>query len=175
MSDTLHSYTVVVIQLTRERVTRSLIMKKLIVALSLASIIGTTAAWAHTDAMGIVKERMDLMKELKTAMKNLKPLVRDPNKNTHSSIKQHAFVLEKNAGEQMTVLFPKGSLDKPTETSVEIWNQWDEFLILANNQKQLAQELILEVDTNANAKTITKIFRDIADNCSNCHEKFKVE
>jgi len=126
-------------------------MKKVVFIISLLFATATALVFAHGDATGIVKERMDLMVSLKNAMKNLKPLFRGKEEYDVEKVKQNALAIRDAAGNHMTKLFPEGSLKMPSEATPEIWTQWEEFQRLADNLERLGQALHDGAENNQTA------------------------
>lgn len=121
-------------------------MKKIICSAGLTFLLASIfvfwqPVFAHGGATGVVKERMDLMENLKDAMKALKPIFRGKTDYDVEVVKKNALVIRDNAGDQMSKLFPAGSLKKPSEAKLEIWEDWEEFERLADNLKRLGQAL----------------------------------
>ena len=129
-------------------------------------------AHAHGGATGIVKERMDGMLVLGKAMKALNAEAQADAPNLETVHKSGQEIVAQS-GAKMVSRFPTGSLDKPTEASAEIWNQFDEFRQLADELEILGLEL-------ANASTITSTglsaqLRALGENCKACHQDFRVK
>ncbi len=89
------------------------------------------AAFAHTGATGVMKERMDAMSEMGDAMKNLAPMMRGQTAYDPAAVRAAAETMIAHAGSSMAELFPEGSNGKPSEALNAIWEDWDEFAALA--------------------------------------------
>ena len=105
--------------------------KKLTIAAVVAAgpVIGlllTVPAWSHEDATGVVKERMDTMKAIGEAMKGLTAMFKGERPYDATEVKKLAASINSRAG-HVTKLFPKGSLQKPTEALPAIWEKWPTF------------------------------------------------
>jgi cytochrome c556 len=118
-------------------------MNKIITTVVLVFItsIFSQLVMAHGGATGIVKERMDLMDNMKDAVKQLKAVFKGEIEYNPDTIRQSALVIRDHSGEAMTKLFPQGSLKHSSEAKPGIWQEWDRFTQLANNQKKIAQGL----------------------------------
>ncbi len=91
----------------------------------------TIDVWAHSGATGVVKERMDSMKEMKESMKSLSAMFKGEETYNPERVRDAANILIKTSGENITRLFPEGSLHKPSEAKSEIWSEWNQFNTLA--------------------------------------------
>ncbi len=89
------------------------------------------AAFAHSGATGVMKERMDAMSEMGDAMKKLAPMMRGQTAYDPVAVRAAAETMIAHAGSSMTELFPEGSNGKPSEALNAIWEDWDEFAALA--------------------------------------------
>ncbi|TRD15149.1 c-type cytochrome [Palleronia caenipelagi] len=105
-------------------------MKAWLVALALSS--SAFAAFAHSGAMGVTKERMDAMGEMGDAMKRLTPMMRGETDYDPQVVRDAADVMIRHSGSQMTELFPEGSNGAPSEALDKIWEDWDAFSALAD-------------------------------------------
>ena len=79
----------------------------LIVTLGLVSF--GLAAWSHSGATGIVKERMDGMSAMSRVIKDLTPMMRGNVDYDAQQVRDAADVMISHAGDQMTSLFPEGT------------------------------------------------------------------
>ena len=130
------------------------------------------SAYGHGGATGIVKERMDSMETLKDTMKSLRTMIIKDKGYDAAELKRYARVIEDHAGEYMIDMFPEGSLDKPTEAKVELWEEWGTFTTMANDLESLAVDLG-RFASATNSKETKNRFKLIADNCSDCHDKYR--
>lgn len=114
---------------------------KLIVSTIAAALIVSAAAYGHGGATGIVKERMDAMGILGDALKSLTSIMQGQVSYDADKIRQNATQIRQHAGEQMTRLFPDGSLGMPSEARALIWSDWEDFEALASRLETLAMGL----------------------------------
>jgi len=129
-----------------------------------------TSVWAHGGATGIVKERMDLMSALGSSMKQLSKIIRKKIPYKAEEVREIAKKIEAHADENMTKLFPKGSLKKPSEAKPEIWQDWAAFKELS---KRLAGEArALNAAANASGPPVAAI-RALGKTCTACHKDFR--
>lgn len=108
-----------------------------------AAIVATlsAAAYAHTGATGIVRERMDAMEVMSKAVESIAKMMMGETPYDADAVKQGAILIKKHSGEAMTSLFPEGSLQKASVARPEIWSNWDEFVSLADQLGVLADGL----------------------------------
>ncbi len=109
------------------------------IAVFLITVGATTNA--HENATGVVKERMDLMGNLGKSMKALTRLIRGRDPYDSGKVKALAKELADHGSENLTKLFPKGSLHKPSTARPEIWDDWERFAALANLLTDYAKAL----------------------------------
>lgn len=117
-----------------------------LLAAALAVIAGLAPLAAHQGATGIVKQRMEAMKAVGKAMKTVDQMVRGKIKYDAEAVKAQARVIKGHAGEALTKLFPKGSLDHPTEATAKIWDEWEGFKALADRLAAYAGALEAAAD-----------------------------
>ncbi|WP_136659909.1 cytochrome c [Nitratireductor sp. XY-223] len=116
-----------------------------LIAASVVTAI-SAAAYAHTGATGIVKERMDAMSVMSKAVKSISKMMMGETPYDADVVKQGAALIKNHAGEAMTSQFPEGSLQKPSVAKPEIWTNWDEFVSLADRLGVLADGLEAAAD-----------------------------
>ena len=108
----------------------------------------TTNLLAHGGATGIVKERMELMKDMKTSMKSLTEIFKGQVAYDAHRVRDAALALQNTAGKKLIMLFPEGSLHKPSEAKAEIWQDWDRFESLADRLEQYSAALSAAADNH---------------------------
>ena len=104
------------------------------------------AAFAHSGATGVMKERMDAMGEMGDAIKRLTPMMRGQTDFDPDLVRSAADTMIGHAGSQMTELFPDGSNGKPSEALDAIWEDWEEFAALADALRESAEGMKLAAD-----------------------------
>jgi len=123
----------------------------------------------HDHAAGVVKERMDMMETMAKHMKAITERIK--GKTDLGAIKPNAEAIAEHAP-HLVHLFPKGSMQRPTEARPAIWQNWQDFEGKASAVKIEAKKLAaidakdfpaLEAGVLALSKT-----------CSACHEKYRV-
>lgn len=117
-------------------------ISKILAGAALASMVSVTA-FAHGGATGVVKERMEAMSALKEAMKVLTPMMQGKTSYDADLVVRQAKIIGKHSGSELTELFPKGSLEKPSEARPEIWENWSDFQNLANQMSTYSEGLAL--------------------------------
>lgn len=118
-------------------------MNKMITAVSLVLMVSASSqlVMAHGGATGIVKERMDLMDNMKDAVKQLKAIYKGDVEYDPDTIRNAALVIRDHSGDAMSRLFPEGSLEGKSEAKPIIWQEWNRFRTLADDQEKIAQGL----------------------------------
>ncbi len=89
-------------------------------------------AFAHEGATGIVKERMDAMERIATAMKRVGAMMNGKTDYEAGEVVRAAETIHRHGGENLTRLFPKDSLQRPTRARPDIWRDWQKFKSLAD-------------------------------------------
>lgn len=118
----------------------SRLTKVALIAISL-SMFTAMGAKAHGGATGVVKERMMMMESLGKSLKELKDMMRGKTTYEPERVREIARKMSDHGGDTMTKLFPKDSLDKPSEALPSIWKQWDKFKASANQLTAYANAL----------------------------------
>jgi cytochrome c556 len=106
-------------------------------------------------------------------------------------IKQSAQTIGDHAGEKLLVLFPNVPLQKASEASETIWENWDRFQILASRMALQAQGLAMAADNPLSGKkpgrsdnrvlasyaamAPDEIFALLGQTCSDCHKQFRIK
>ena len=121
-------------------------MRTGLVILTTASIIAVTAALAHKGATGVVLERMQGMTALGDVVKKLTPMMRGRTPFDADQVRAGADVMVTHAGQQMTSLFPEGSVQPVSKVLPSVWEDWDEFVELAEQLELRAEGLKLSAD-----------------------------
>jgi cytochrome c556 len=135
-----------------------------------ALAISTATGTGHDHATGVVKERMDMMEAIAKSMKAISERIK--SKSDLSGIKADAEAIAGHAP-HIIHLFPKGSMQKPTEARAAIWQNWLDF----ENKAQA-----LETESGKLAKLNTDDFaaltaqvQAVSQTCSACHTKYRAK
>jgi|SRR6056297_1420574 len=110
--------------------------KTMIAGLCVAGL--TAGAWAHSGAMGVVKERMDAMKAMGEAVKRIKPMMSGEAEYDAGVVRAAARVIAKESGTAMTAKFPEGSGGGVSEALPEVWGDRARFEALARDLETTA-------------------------------------
>lgn len=161
----------------------------LVVVMALVLVLSATGVFAHRDATGIVKRRMDAMESMGSAMKGLKAMMRGRQPYDVERVRAYARTIAGHAGEQLTVLFPEGSLDHPTRANTAIWVEWDRFSTMARELTVYAEALAASASNERGAGDAATtgeptprelaamapdaVFARLQKNCSSCHRMFR--
>ncbi|SHM66938.1 Cytochrome c556 [Roseovarius litoreus] len=101
----------------------------------------SAAAFAHSGATGVVKERMDAMKSMGDAVKRIKPMMSGEAAYDEAAVRAAAQAIADEAGTAMTEKFPEGSTDHPSEVLQRTWDEWSRFTGLAEQLEVAANGL----------------------------------
>lgn len=144
----------------------------------IALVLGGTAALAHKGATGIVKERMDQMGGIAKAMKAMGAMFKGDVDYDAEQVRLLARDVAASGGTEMSVLFPKDSLQHPSEARPEIWSDWDTFSTRADEMQAaavaLANGAANPTDGSAGPKP-ADLFQDLAQTCKSCHQDFRIK
>ena len=127
--------------------------------------------WAHSGAMGIVKERMDAMEEVGKAMKAMAKMIKGEAEFDTAEIARNSKIIHDRSGPALTKLFPADSLQKPSEATPAIWDQWPRF-------EELSDDLMTHADmlsVAASKEAAKAAFGQLGSTCKACHESFRIK
>jgi cytochrome c556 len=120
--------------------------KTLAAAGALIVIASTGVALAHGGATGIVKERMDLMASVGKSMKTITEIFQGEKPYDPAIVRKASNSIASHGGEQMTKLFPEGSIQGPSESLPAIWQEWKRFSELSADLTKYANALAAAAD-----------------------------
>ncbi|MCW2306860.1 c-type cytochrome [Rhodobium gokarnense] len=155
------------------------------VALAAAAIVSDDPpSLAHSEAKGVIKERMDLMQGLKDTVKAVTPMFKGKAPYEKAKVKAAGKHIHAHAGADMTELFPKDSLQHPSDALPKIWDDWPDFTSRAKDLKSLGKDLARTAGKSAPegvtlspevAKLLpaTATFKKIVKTCTSCHETYR--
>ena len=164
------------------------------------TLLASQVALSHGGATGVVKNRMDLMGELKRGMKSLSSMYKGDKQYDPLLVRHASDIIKSHSGSAMTKFFPEGSLHEHSEAKDNIWQQWEDFVELAEQQYLISHALSsaanntpeepslkisnmmggdLLKDSIANKVDLAtlpsnQVFKLLIDNCSSCHTRFRV-
>ena len=139
--------------------------------MSVADLPGGAAVQAHSNATGVVKERMDLMKSLGGEVKELARMFKGETPYDPRAVAASAKRIENLSGGHMLRLFPDGSTDAPSEAKADIWRHWPEFEAQADDLGTRASILAVFADQGEDQARLA--FGRVVDACKSCHQDFK--
>ncbi len=146
---------------------------KVLTLSAVITVSATTVVFAHGGAMGVVKERMDLMSAIGKNMKSVAAMVKGEVKFDPAAIESSAKSIAEHST-KVNDLFPKGSLDKPTEALPAIWEDWDRFTQLSKNLETETNKLA-EVAASGDKRAVMMQFAKTGKICSTCHTDFRLK
>lgn len=141
---------------------------KIVHGVVLAMFVGS-AAFAHSGATGIVKERMDMMKDLGATMKAL--VLQSKAHTVEQQVVLDARKTIIGHADHLVGMFPKGSNERPSEASPAIWVERDKFDELFREMRSAAIDLSRAPD----AKPLSEQVAAITAACKACHQQFRVK
>lgn len=173
--------------------------KKVVVASAAAFAMMTAAVFAHEDAVGVVKERMDAMSDMGTVMKKMGVMMRGDSPLDADIIRASARTILDHSGKSLTIHFPEESNANPSRARDEIWSNWEEFIALSDQLNTLATGMeaaagnglmmagssrmmkggMMGADTHMptpqmlTSMPIDGVFKMVGQTCSACHTKFR--
>lgn len=142
----------------------------IVLALALAGL--TSLVHAHSGAMGVVKERMDLMKGMGDAMKTMGAMLKGETPFEPAVVADKAGYLAEHAG-RIPKLTPEGSNDKPSEALPIIWQEWDGYEQGADALAKEGGKLAEIAGNGADERAIKIQFAKVSNTCGSCHDKYR--
>lgn len=127
--------------------------------------------YAHTGATGVVKQRMDLMSDIARQMKTIGAIARGKAAFDGASVSAAAARIADH-GKHMPMLFPKDSLQPPSEATARIWRDWEKF-VAAGEDMSAAAEALAAAGRSGDAVVVKDGFRSLGKTCSACHKDFR--
>lgn len=119
--------------------------ERIVLGAATASVIAI-AAYAHSGASGVVKERMDAMGAMQDAMKRLLPVMQGQADYDAEAVRTEAAIIAGLAGEALTRMFPEDSIAPPSEAKEAIWQDWDSFAAMSEQLEVAANGLAAAAD-----------------------------
>ena len=140
--------------------------------LAIAIVTSPALVFAHSGATGVVKERMELMDSIASQMKLVGEMIKGDRTFAGDSVVTAANMIAEHADE-MPEKFPEGSLDHPSEALPVIWEDWDEFLRLAEELRTTAGSLAQVAQDATDSGELRLAFAAVGKTCTSCHEGFR--
>lgn len=151
--------------------TSKLLIFGCLVGVAVTTALGSsTLVQAHKGAKGIVMERMMAMKSISESMKTIGLMVRGKTQVEDAKLKDAAAAINKHAT-TIPKMFPKGSINGPSEALPAIWEKWQDFESQAKDLASYASKI--ETLSDANKDTLKPLFAGLAKTCSGCHQDFR--
>lgn len=129
-----------------------------------------SVAFAHENAEGVVRERMDMMKKMRDAMKVLRPLMDADQVDQAQALPPAQIIADLSA--KVADHFPKGSLGGDSDALPDIWDDWDDFVDDAKTGTDRANTLVAAIKTGSGEKSL-RAYAHVAKACKDCHDDFK--
>ena len=112
-------------------------------------------ALAHNGATGVVMDRMMGMTAMKDVMASLAPMMRGEAPFNARMVQENAARIMAHSGENMTRLFPEGSLQSVSFAKPEIWEDWEDFGALSEQLRTYAFGLAMAAPNGLTASAST--------------------
>jgi cytochrome c556 len=137
-----------------------------------ALVVGTCRlpALAHDHATGVVRERMEMMEGMAKRMKAIRERI--DRRRDLVAIKADAEAIAAQAP-HLLHLFPKGSIQQPTDARSTIWQNWSDFERKATAFEAESKKL-MEASPN-DYDALSAQFRVVSQACGACHESYRVK
>ena len=117
----------------------------------------------------IIQARMMAMKEIAQCLKTLSQINRGMKPFDLNEIKELLKKIEDHSAE-VPDLFRIYATDPFTEAASEIWSNFNDFTILAEDMKIVASQSLSTVRTQ---EQIGDIIKDFGKTCKSCHSKYR--
>jgi cytochrome c556 len=146
-----------------------------------------TAAYAHSTATGIVKERMDSMEIIGEATKSIVAMMQGKQDYDPAAVSAAAASIKQHSGEGLLKKFPEGSLDPPSEALPAIWDDWVTFKTLVEDLRREAALLETVAPNGPEGFGAALAYKDdrtqpagpvatrLLKTCKSCHDNFRKE
>ncbi len=145
-----------------------------VIGLALALVIGgaSSLVFAHGDAKGVVKDRMDLMKDMADSMKVMGAMIKGETAFDPALVVEKAGFLADHAP-MIPDMTPEGSNDHPSEALPTIWQAWDDYVADADALAAEGAKLVEIATTGADQATIRAQYVKLGKTCGTCHDRFR--
>lgn len=144
---------------------------KVIATLVLVSGIAS-AAFAHSGATGIVKQRMDKMGEVASQMKVIARMLNGQVDFDQAILEASAAEIADHAS-GFEPLFPEGSVSPPSEARPRIWTRWDDFRDQFATMEVRAGSLADQAALAEDPSDLKNAFVRLGNTCKSCHQDFR--
>jgi cytochrome c556 len=142
----------------------------MMIVITLGFTLGSGGAYAHKDATGIVKTRMDGFKQ---SQQNFKDLIRAAHGNDFETVRTLSVSLTE-WGQQINQHFPTGSNYPPSEAADTIWSDAPGFTKAIDDYINATQD-ITAAAIAADKPAIMAGIKLTSDSCTSCHNVYRVK
>jgi cytochrome c556 len=142
----------------------------MMIVIMLGFTLGSSGAYAHKDATGIVKIRMDGFKQ---SQQNFKDLIRAAHGNDYDTVRTISISLAE-WGQQMQQHFPAGSNFPPSEAADTIWSDAPGFAKAIDDYINATQDITVAAIA-ADKPAIMAGIKLTSDSCTSCHNVYRVK
>lgn len=147
-------------------------IKTFITALIFSLIVPN--AYAHKNATGIVKERMDAMSSISASAKAISLMLKGKSDYKTKSIANASQNISKHA-QAFLKMFPEGSTDAPSEAAPAIWQRSNEFSKQAQDLVNFTNILTKLANADSDQASINDAFGKVKSTCKSCHSDFRIK
>ncbi|MDC9719869.1 MAG: cytochrome c [Gammaproteobacteria bacterium] len=141
-------------------------------ALTLVGVLSFSYSSAHSGATGVVKQRMDAMSDMADAMKVMANVVKGKQAYDAQLFVAKGNIIA-NHSAMLVDLFPVGSIQASSESTLLIWQQWDDFVSLADSTKASADKMVLMAEEGTALRPMIKQFVKLGGGCKACHKDYR--
>ncbi len=150
-------------------------MKCYLKLLMIAALCISAVASAHSDATGVIKERMDGMNAMAVHSKTVADMFKGKQAFDVIAVRDaaDAFVYH---GQSMVGQFPDTEFSrtaKPTQALPAIWDDAEAFEQAVQQFIQQSKKLLIAADLTSDQTALKKPFFVATKNCSGCHKRFR--
>lgn len=153
---------------------KTIARRKILTCLMFLLVISSTLSVvdAHSDAEGVVKERMTLMEDLADAMKAMGVMFKGEAVFEAAIVTDKAGLLVDHAN-KIPIMTPEGSNNHPSEALPLIWEAWDGYVASAKELAEASAKLADMAENDA-GETETKLqYLKVRETCGSCHDRFR--
>lgn len=140
--------------------------------LMLLGLASAASVSAHDGASGVVKTRMDAMADMADAMKAMAKVVKGKTAYAPQLFIDNGTTIVGHSA-MLVDLFPAGSKQGKSEAKQLIWQQWDDFVTLAQRTETAAQGLVDMAQQGSELRPLKKQFAKLGGSCKACHQDYR--
>lgn len=150
-------------------------MKFQLKLLVLIAACSSAVTFAHSNATGVIKERMDGMNAMATHSKTVADMFKGKQTFEASAVREAAqsFI---DHGQLMVGLFPDTDFSrtgKHTRALSAIWDDAEAFEKTAEQFVMQSERLLVDAQSTTDEGVLKKSFFVATKNCSSCHKRFR--